>query len=292
MFRPHWINPTRFLVRINRKEQKKKRESLGESGLLIADTKNTFMQNNMQYGELLMIGTKVEKFLPEAREGDNLIFSHFIEGSIQSYDNKEQDELNNEYLLHQDDDFNYYIVPQHEVFGVEKSDGTIIPTPNHIFATIHKDELEASLERSKGGILLYNGYRDSESELQVKIDDLKSTLQHTNNHDAQVHLTKQMEEYTGRLNAMRFAKFHPVFVNEQFNRDCGRKVTKEDVVYYLSKGANNVKIQPYELKFKGITYCILRIGSVVMVSKDEPLRIQDMVSVVNAQGKLQEQILQ
>lgn len=290
-FRPHWINPKLFLVRVNREAQKERRE---KSGSIFLDQNNTFMTRNMQYGEIVMIGANARTILslPEAQEGDNLIFQHFIEGSTQAYNTEGQSELNNEYLLSQDDVFNYYQVPASLVYGIEK-DGVIFPTTKHIFASFHKDEIEASESTSKGGLILIDNYRESEEDIQLKIDDIKATLQHTVNHEAQVKLTRDMEALSSRLNSFRFGKFHPLFVHNNFHRDCGRKITKEDVLYYVIKGAGNVKAKPYELEFKGTTYLILNADSVQMVSKDEPLRIEEINEVLFAtsKGELQEQIL-
>jgi co-chaperonin GroES (HSP10) len=284
-FRPHWINKKYFLVRINREEQKKKRETLG-SGLLVADYKNSFMQNNMQHGEIVMIGDDSTNWLEEAKEGDTLIFSHFIEGSMESFDNKAQAALNNEYLMAEDETFNYYMVPKEEVYGVGKSDGNIFPAPNIIFAFFHKDELANSDLEKKNGLFLFSTYKDSEDQIQNEIDDLKKTLQATTNKDAQARLMMDMEALTNRVNAMRFAKFHPIFVHKDFHRNCGRKITAQDVIYCLVKGANNVQIRPYELKFKGTTYCIIKDQNVVMFTKDEPLTLRQAILAVNSQGAI------
>lgn len=294
MFTVRWLNPYYFLVRINRKKQYEKRNM--QNGLYVAPTMS-FMRFNQQAGELVAIGQgkgltqyredfsgggvrrvpfpSAQELLPQARVGDTLLFSHIIEGSVETK-NAEQVEYDNQYLAHQDDEWRYYWVRGDFAYGVAKDDGTIFVTPDTLLARPAEDELDNREMVKIGSIFLIKNFKENHEAIQQKIEQLKLETQEYTNREKALATQREMERLTQEKNKIRFAAFVPLVVNEKFNRDCGRKITEKDVVYYQLVGGSALDLQVTELEYNGVNYSLLKPDYVVGVTKsDSQSALQD-----------------
>lgn len=116
---PHYI-----LVRIDKNAQRERREKL-ESGIYLSAL-YIFMQRNLQYGEVLQIGSVAAKNFPEAQVGDIALFHHMVEDEDADGERlvswSAEEELR---TLKGNEDF--------DIFGFIKPDGTLIAVNQHIF---------------------------------------------------------------------------------------------------------------------------------------------------------------
>lgn len=172
------ISPN-FIVRVPKDEQSKRREM--DNGLYLHPN-FVWMTRNMQCGEIVDISDEAKKEMPEAEKGDLLLLHHFVE---RSYSTKGD---NKKFLIHEDDEYNYYNVCSKEwngnnnqCYGVSKN-GSIVPHQQYIFLEPEiedkegwhqsKDEVYAKLETIKQNILnlAKNGMTDEKAREITKLE--------------------------------------------------------------------------------------------------------------------------
>jgi len=93
--------PFFFIIKINKHQQKETRET---DGVLAISYNYVFMQHEVQNGEIVSIGELAQKLFPDAKIGYTLIFHHFVTGK------GVEDREASPYLVHEDENFNYYKV--------------------------------------------------------------------------------------------------------------------------------------------------------------------------------------
>lgn len=152
------ISPN-FIVRVPKDEQSKRREM--DNGLYLHPN-FVWMTRNMQCGEIVSISNDAKVEMPEAEVGDVLLLHHFVE---RSYSTKGD---NKKFLIHEDEDYNYYNVCSKEwngnnnqCYGVSKSD-TIIPHQQYIF-------LEPEVENKEG-------WHQTKEDVYAKLEDIKNRI--------------------------------------------------------------------------------------------------------------------
>jgi hypothetical protein len=128
------VMPPFFLVRIPKKEQ---RERLEKIGILYYPPEHVYMKRGMQCGEILGIGSAAHEFFPEAKIGDILITSHWIEGKVSG--NKQK-----YFEIGEDKDWFYYCVTafcfngdRNNTFGVYDGE-KIITSKDYVFFEIDR----------------------------------------------------------------------------------------------------------------------------------------------------------
>ena len=136
--------PPYYVIKIGKVEQREKKE---KEGSLYFPTAYAYMRRELQFGEIIAIGIEARDYFPEAAIGDMLLVHHFVSG-------KRTDKGFNFYIIHEDDDFNYYAVNAMEIPGERQlaygiySYGKFIPTPDHIFLEIPKEQSGIELRES------------------------------------------------------------------------------------------------------------------------------------------------
>lgn len=287
MFKVKWINPLYFLVRIDRQKQFDKRH---KRGILYNAPTQIFMRYNQQQGEIVAVGQgekvshyreafnekgmpegmrrveqqSAQSLLPQARIGDTLFFSHLIEGSVETLD-KETREDHLQYLAYEDDTWRYYWVRGDFAYGVVKSDGSIYVTPHAILAKPVEEEVDSRDVVQVGSLFLLKNFKQNQDEIQNQIDQLQADSLEYQNQKKREDTLAEMERLTNEKNKIRFGAFHPYCVNEKFDRDCGRKVTKNDVLYYRLVGSKALDLQVLDIEVSGVTYNLLEPEFVVAV---------------------------
>ena len=205
--------PHYFIVKVNNKQLESRREKKGE---LYISPDYTFMQNELQQGEIIGIGSVSKDIFPEAEIGDTLIFHHFITGKAL------EDNGENNYLLDDDGEFSYYNVTATEFngernlsFGIIKN-GVIIPNKDYIFLFENKPQ-EVAVNESG---LISSASEMNRDEVGDKMKELKSQVKELTKtvitDDLKVGIEKkekEMNQLSKLTNKKEYKKFPVAFVN-------------------------------------------------------------------------------
>ena len=158
-------NPNFFIVKINKEEQKQKKQGTGL--IKNADT-FIFGKGGMQSGEVVAIGKLAHLVMPFAKIGGTLIFSWKVEF------NGENNEKPNMALVDEDEENRYYTVTISEFKGRSSEtyayyDDTNICFTHPSFVVVKKEVKEPEMTETKSGILLFQSYRPSDTEITHRI---------------------------------------------------------------------------------------------------------------------------
>ncbi len=240
-----------FLVRINRKEQKEREEKIGS--IYIPPT-YTHMTRCMENAEIVAIGERAHEEFPEARVGDRLIIHHFIEGAT-------DDHGNHEWLVDQDEVYNYYVVPSHEYngernmcYGVYNGE-TIIPSKDYIFLndapppkpkrTIDKI-LDDAIKTTASGLIVFKEWKQERPDVEEEMKRLEQdNIQLASNfgnpnidlgrlREAEQQYKendKRIKELSKLINLKEYKPFTVAFYNRMLARDFGTHITPKDFVF-------------------------------------------------------------
>lgn len=158
-------NKQYILVKIDKKKRDAKREKIGNIYLPPAFL---YMAYNLQYGEILGIGSLAQKDFPQAEIGDTAIFHHNVEG--------DREDSNLAHLIETDADGNEHRLVQidenyrktYEMFAIIKKDGTLIPSPYHMFLENKTEKMEKKIISAL--IEIDNDYNLPEDIIRQKIE--------------------------------------------------------------------------------------------------------------------------
>lgn len=258
--------PDYFLVRCSKEEQQKLKE---KTGILYNPTGHEYMVYNMEWGEIMGIGSRVAKVMPEAKIGHDLIFHHFVQG-MNDKDSRES------HLIHWDDLYNYYVVTayrfngkRNETYGIW--DGKqIIPHPDFVFlkqAEAKKesyktpdDYINAALKKTKSGILIFDKWKDSRETLEARTQQIKKdneNLAISGTHKPQVRTQmlrneEQMTKISMEINKVECLPQEVAYANESLSKGFISKTKVSDgTILYIDKRATE-KI----VTFKGKKYIV------------------------------------
>jgi len=133
------LNPY-FLVKVPKVQEQDKRE---KEGALYLHPSFVWMTKNTQCGVIENISHEAHKQLPEAKVGDILIIHHFAQGSLSKLEPEKK------YLVHDDNEHNYYKVTAKEIAGINNqtygvyNGETIIPNKDYVFLEVEPvDKIE------------------------------------------------------------------------------------------------------------------------------------------------------
>lgn len=122
--------PPFVLIKIYKDAQRFRKEKIGS---LYYPPAYVFMKRNCQAGEIVSIGKRAQKELPEAKPGNALICHHLVENHEKSF------------FIYSDDVFNYYLVTtfyfngdRNLTFGIWDGE-KIIPNKDYIFLEVEKE---------------------------------------------------------------------------------------------------------------------------------------------------------
>lgn len=182
-----------FLVRVPKKEENEMREI--KNGVWLHPN-FVWMTRNTQCGEIVAISNKANKELPEAKEGDILLFHHFIQRSHSlNSDNKK-------FLATEDDDYKYYNVNSIECNGNNNNcygvwDGErIIPHKEYVFLEKPNESEGWVVSKDK----LYQRMNEIKSEVtylakNAHTEEMITVLRAKEKEMAQMTLSLQKKEY-------------------------------------------------------------------------------------------------
>lgn len=170
-----------YIPKLNSSTQSTKYVQLAERPLsLDIPTSSQDMRFNLQFGEVVMIGTNALKHFPPVEMGDTLIVHHTVE-----YKERAEGDMNwNDWHLMEDNEhFEYrYVQASKEVLGVWKIKETdlakaIIPFPGYVFC--HPNYTKSEWQK-KNGVWLPDSWEKSMEEYNDQLDDLAARITELN----------------------------------------------------------------------------------------------------------------
>lgn len=252
--------PNYFIIRIDIKKQRERRDKIG---ILYTHFNQVHMTRNMQSGEIVAIGDKAHTQFPQAKIGDTLLVHHFVEGS--GNDSKA--------WIFSDELYNYYNVTasnfngrRNESYGVWNGK-ELIPHPSFIFVEppikeeqISLDEFVEKKTHKSGSLYLFNKWEETREQQEAKAnkimneiknqsvgknmrDDVRRALE-DKQHDA--------EKITANINKRRCKEpFKIAYVNPLFQKSYKGYIDNDNLVYALNQASET------ELEFNGKIYIVI-----------------------------------
>lgn len=258
--------PPYILIRIARKEQEQKKCKIGS--IIIPETQR-FLMYNMQAGEILAIGNKAAEYFPEMKVGHTLLCHHFVEA-------EDDTSAREDHLIHQDDEYNYYVVTcfefyrkGNETYGIWDGE-KIIPNKGYIFLEPPaKDDpqspdeyINSALSKTQSGLLVFSNWTESRESKTEKMQRLKKEVESLSKSGiSQAHIKRGIEEKEAELaqmsldvNSKRYepytiAAFNPE-LKEHLHPDADIAVGK--IIYVLNIAAQT------EIDFNGRKYIVAK----------------------------------
>jgi hypothetical protein len=270
------IMPQYFLVKINKKNQSDFKLKISKDSPFFMPVGSVHNSRNMECGEIVQIGEQMrgtdiyDAYLGEERSGiygwekckvgDTLVFHHTIESP---FSNKKQDAHYFPYFLYEDGTFNYYAVDFINVRGFY--DGiTVTPHPNFIFlknvpAFPNNDEIDPAtgnkVRKTPGGIFLVTDWEDSPQDIAQRSQKIKEHIESLTKSTRTPDIQKELEKMEGERQMLnrkaqmnKFLPYRVAYSNRRIDRDFGRKIKEDDVVYCYNKACmyiSNFKIKEY-----------------------------------------------
>jgi len=233
------------------------------------------MRFNLQFGEIVAIGTKASVVFPDANIGDQLIFHHNVEYKERA----EGDEnWNDWHLLQADDLFEYRIAHcEKEVMGVWKPSEkdlskAIIPYPDFIFC--HQSYKKAEFQIING-IWQPEDWDNSMETANDQLAEFKAQIEELNtssimgerdndaNYKQKEFIKKRIDEIdrerlalTKKMHQKRLVEVNVIFINYVTNENCLVEIIPGDkiVVDYFTlypldlAGAHYVLVRPQSME--------------------------------------------
>lgn len=263
-----------FLIKLPRKKEKDAKEKIGS---IYIPVNEALMQYNLPSGEIVAIGEKAAEYFPEAKVGHQLLLHHFVQGMGEN-------EAKADTLVHQDDEFNYYVVTafEHNGKGVEAYgvwDGEkIIPNKDYVFLSTEKvnhdlpyDEMvNQSLEVTESGLLVFKEWEETreskesrQNMLKKEVEDLSKSGTHKE-HIQKAIAMKEMEmgAISQEINKKKYKEFRIAFANPELSEWFGRPVGTGDKIATLNIAAYT------KFEFMGEEYIVSKTKYIAFLYND------------------------
>lgn len=256
------VMPWLFLVKINKEEQKAFKEKISKNSPFFMPVDQIHNARNMEHGEIVQIGERLRGTdkcwdfdrqenmcewgiygWEDCKVGHTLIFHHTIEQHETSKDRTAQ------YWVFDDETHNYYVVDYFNVRGFYDGE-KITPHPNFVFlknipAFVEDGEDVVNgnkVKKSEGGILLITKWDESASDIAQKSERIKEHIESLtkSKRTPEMQLVlESMEEERIQLNRKAqkkmFLPYRVAWSNKKLDRDFGRKLVEDDVLYCFNK---------------------------------------------------------
>lgn len=242
------------------------------------------MRFNLQFGEIVAIGTKAAELFPEPDLGDYLIFHHSVEYKERASGDKNHNDWHLiDKIKEEDDEYEYRVVHvEKEVFGVfkpnEAPEEAIIPYPTHIFC--HTNIRKASMQRNnESGLWLPDSWEKSMEDYTQQLEDLQFQIQemNTNSIMRQVDneenykqkdqirraidkINRERRVITKKMHQKKLFDLTVLFINPKTNEEMRSDIEPGDKIM-VDYG------WIYPLDFFGNHYALARVGYIEAVIK-------------------------
>lgn len=250
------IMPNYFLVKINQQQQKQLNEKISGSSILYQPPSSAFNARNMEYGEIVQIGSKVQLLdgFENCKAGHILIFHWSVEDAT-GKDNR---------LLFEEDGFNYYTVTPDLTRGYYNGE-EIIPHPNWIFLKNvpvehfegeYDEELKTHLKKVNGILTFENWETTADATVQKseaiknKILSMSKTQNKTDELYREVNsMEKERKKINREFRRKKFLPYKVAFSNKIVDRDFGTALKEDDILYCLNSAClylSNFQLKEYQ----------------------------------------------
>lgn len=268
-----------FIIKIGKAEQERKREYLTQH--ILANPGTIAMTREIQFGQIIKIGSGAQAWMPMAEPGDYLLCHHFVSG-------KKTEKGHSFYIIHEDEDFEYYAVNGYEIpgerplaYAVAKGE-EIIPTPDYIFLEAPKpddNDYIPDVQVGENGLIVpgekiktrdqwtaimkQNMARIQQLVRHIPTTPLEEAMmlaspEKKELHDFAIPEIKRLEKVNAAIskdiNKKRLEPFVVSAVNpqwaEQLRQTTGETIHPGDTAYFLNMACN------YILDFGGVDYII------------------------------------
>lgn len=235
-----------FLIKVPKQEEIDKRERVGEVYL---HPSFVWMTRNTQCGIIHNISKEAHLQLPDAKVGDILITHHFVQGSHSI------NESGMDFLVHEDDTYNYYNVVAKEGYGKNNQSYAvyngkeIIPHKQYVF-----------LEKEFPKEIVEDEYIETPDDVQSKLESIKAEIMSLaktrNNPEIAIAIQKKEREQLEmgkKMHKKEYIKVKVAYANPLSGLKNG------SIVYALTLGCativefNNVEYRIAELKYIAAT---------------------------------------
>lgn len=156
------LNPY-IIIKVPKNEEIQRREKIGE---LYLPPSYVWMTRNTQCGIIESISDEAIKNFPQIAVGNVLLVHHFVQGSLSMSENDKQ------YLVYEDEEFNYYNVTSMQHYGKNNqtyaiwNGENIITHPDYIF--LKKEQPNAEVNEF--------GYFETTENILAKQEDIKNQI--------------------------------------------------------------------------------------------------------------------
>lgn len=235
--------PPYILIRIDRQLQKDKKERLGA---IILAPDHTYMQYNMQCGEIIDIGERAARDFPEAKIGDTAIVHHFVEGEDDN-DSKEN------YLVETDETYNYYVVTpckipgkNVDIYGVWDGE-KIIPHKDYIFLSpdpkmkvpdTPDEYINSAIQKTEGGIFVFSDWKETYEDITAKMEKIKAQIKEISVNlnlpgvrEAVFRMEEELEELSRRANKVTCSPYTVEYASDEVSIWFNRQVSTGDQLF-------------------------------------------------------------
>jgi hypothetical protein len=254
-----------FLVKMSRKEEQHKKQKIGS--IIIPETQR-FMMYNLQAGEVVGIGQKAHNHFPEVEIGHTLLIHHFCEG-------EGEHEARIDHLIHQDEDYNYYVVSAfeyngkgNETYGVWDGE-KIIPNKDYIFLEPPiKDDpktpdeyINSAISKRESGIFTFSNWTESRETKADKMQRLKREIQELSKSGAQKqHIAEGIKRKEAELEILSVnlnSRSYQQYTVAAFNPEIKNHLPEIEInsnIFILNIAAQT------EIEFHGVKYIVAKVN--------------------------------
>lgn len=225
-----------IVIKVPKKDEIEMREKIGE--IYIHPT-FVWMTRNTQNGIIVNVSPEAKRIFPEAKEGHILLTHHFVQGSML------ESERTKRFLIHEDEEFNYYNVIAKECNGQNNQSYAIWDGIN---ITPHKDYVFFEKEmpyQSEDNYMDAESITDKLSAIKAEIMSLTKTG--LTQQVIQAIQSKESEQMrlSQNMHKKEYLQYKVAFSNPSQN------ITQGSIVYALNIACNT------EILFNGIEYRVV-----------------------------------
>lgn len=289
------IMPWLFLVKVNKQEQRNFKERISTNSPFFMPLTSVHNTRYLECGEIVQIGEDVrgtsdyQEYInghgiygwEKCEVGMKLIFHHTIQSPV---DSKGKEKHVRQYFLFEDETYDYYAVDNINLRGFY--DGkTVTPHPNFVFLKNipcfdNSEEVDSSgnkLKKSEGGLFLITNWEINPSNIAQKSQQIKEHIDSLAKSKRTDEIQREMEkleqqriELNRKAQKRMYLPYRVAHSNRRVDRDFGRKVQEDDVLYCFNKAC--LYISNFQDKEYSYIICLVEhIAALVDGQKLKPI---------------------
>ncbi len=250
------IMPDLFMVRIDKEKQKDAKQKLSSDSPFFIPVGSIHQSRNMEHGEIVQIGSRVNIFGWDVQVGNTLIFHYSIE--------MPQEKSGKRFFLYEDEFYNYYAVDMPNVRGYYDGE-RIVPHPDFVFlknipAFPNQDEIDDAtgnkVKKTSGGIFLVTNWDDSPQDIAQRSQKIKERIESLTKSKRTPEIQNELERLEVERQVLNrkaqkheFLPYRVAWSNKKLERDFGVPILPDDILYTYNKAAlylSNFQLESYK----------------------------------------------